>query len=747
LSFFEELKRRNVFKVGIAYIIIAWVLMQVGDTLAPALLLPHWINSALAFFLILGFPLALFFAWAFELTTDGLKKETEVARSESITPITRRKLDFIIVGLLALALAYFAIDKFVLNTSQDAELMQATTEAETAQVIKADNSETADKSIAVLPFVNMSNDPDQEYFSDGISEELLNVLAQFPGLRVAARTSSFQFKGQNQDVPDIARQLRVSYILEGSVRKAGNRLRITAQLIDAISGFHMWSKTYDRDLDDVFAIQDEISASIGDALKIELQLGPGNTPTSLPTIPVASSVQAYEYYLKGRQLLNQRSRNGIEEAVTALERSLELDERYAPSHAQLASAIILLKEGGGSYGDLGMEEVLKRAIPHLNRAFELDPNLAEAFAAKAQLANIQLDYPTALENGKKALALNPSYVDVLNWLYLALINTGQWTQATEIMDQMMTVDPLSIIARGNYAFLLARTGRFDEAEQVADDLEKLSKSASYQTRALISANYLGELTQSNRWYLKNLELDPNSTFALHRMAINLADVNEFDEARHLAPHSEWWINAVQQRWNEAILQARQRLDENSGGSADRIDLANVLHMSGELAAAQSIYEELFETTGGYAIITPGNTSIMPTVRMAYGRLAAGDASGAAELLQLVRQDIHRRKQAGIYDSFMLRAAAMVAAIEGDRTQMLANLSDAIGAGLRESSIFHEPAMAPYVEDSEFQALASRLDAILEKERGATLQLICFNNPILDIWQPLPETCEGVVYTP
>ncbi len=723
--------------------------MQVGDTLGPALLLPSWVNSALAFFLILGFPLTLFFAWAFELTPDGLKKEKEVDRSESTPAVNSRKLDFTIIGVLLLALGYFAFDKFVLDTSRDAELVQDTTEAVTEQVTKAGKSVTAGKSIAVLAFANMSNDPDQEYFSDGISEELLNVLAQFPGLRVAARTSSFQFKGQNRDISDVARQLGVNHVLDGSVRKAGNRLRITAQLIDASSGFQLWSKTYDRELDDIFAIQDEISASIGAALKIELQLNSGDGPKSLPFIPAAASAQAYEYYLKGRQLINQRGRSAIEEGITALEHSLELDEHYAPSHAQLAIAITLLKDGGGggSYGDLSMKEVLERAVPHLDRAFELDPNLAEAFGARALLATFQLDYPSTFENGKKALALNPSYVDVINWLYVAFLNTGQWVQASETMEQMMRVDPLSIVGRSNYAWLLARTGRFDEAEQVADTLEKLNSRTGYSVRALISANYLGKLTESSKWYLKAHGLDPDNGFIRHRIANNFAAVNEFDEARRVDPNSRWWVNAVQQRWNKATAQAQQRLDNNSGASSARLDLANVLHMSGQLAAAQSIYEELLVTTGGYIIINAGNSSNMPTARMAYGRLAAGDVSGTESILELVKQDFQRRKQAGIYDFFMLRGAAMVAAMEGDRERMLASLSAAIDAGLRDDFIFREPAMAAYVEDPGFEALAIKLDKILEEEHRKTLQLICFNNPIPATWQPLPETCEGVQEIP
>jgi len=716
--------------------------------MGPALRLPEWVNSLLAFFLILGFPLAMFFAWAFELTPDGLKKEKDVDRSKPITPLTGRKLDFTIIGLLVLALGYFGFDKLVLSSAREIALIEATTKTVTEQASAESEVLTgADKSIAVLPFVNMSNDPDQEYFSDGISEELLSVMGQFPGLRVAARTSSFQFKGKNEDIADIARQLGVNHVLEGSVRKSGNRLRITAQLIEAISGFQLWSETYDRELDDVFAIQDEISASIGNALKIELQLSSGGVPASLPSIPAAASVQAYEYYLKGRQLLNQRSRAGIEEAVTTLQRSLELDERYAPSHAQLAIAIALLKESGNSYGDLSMEDVLERAVPHLNRAFELDPNLAEAFGAKALLASQQLDYPAALEYGKKALALNPSYIDANIWQYVVFMNTGRWAQAAETMDQMIALDPLSIIVRANYAALLARTGHVEEAERIADDIKKLSSSVSYLVRGVILGDYLGELTESSRWYLKFLELDPDNSLILHGQAKNFAAVHEFDEARRLSPDSGWWINAVQQRWNEAITQARQRLVDNSENSVARMNMANVLHMSGELAAAQSIYEELLVTVGGYALLDPRNTSIMPTARMAFGRLAAGDPNGAEELLEMVRQDFRRRKQVGIYESFMLRAAAMVAAIEGDREQVLASLNDAIDAGLREDFIFREPAMAVYFTDPEFQALATRLDEILEQEHRHMLQLICFNNPAPSTWQPLPETCEGVTEQP
>ncbi len=744
LPLFNELKRRNVFKVTVAYIIVAWLLLQVSDTLVPALQLPEWFHSGVAVLLILGLPVAIIFAWAFEMTPEGLKREYEVDRSQSITAQTGRKLEFMIIGALIIALGYFAYDKFVFTAAREAELVEATTQAVTElAAAEAQASAETDKSIAVLPFVNMSSDPDQEYFSDGISEELLNVLAQFPGLRVAARTSSFQFKGQNQDIADIARQLHVNHVVEGSVRKSGNRLRITAQLIDAGSGFHLWSESWDRELNDIFVIQDEISAAIGDALKIELQLGSGNSPGALPSIPAAATAQAYEYYLKGRQLINERSRHGLEEAVKALELALEIDERYAPAHAQLAIAIALQKGSGSSYGNLSMKAVLARAVPHLDRAFELSPNLAEAFGAKTLLATLDNAYLTVLKNSEKALVLNPSYVDVINWRYLAFMNTGQWVEAMETMDYMMAVDPLSIIGRINYALALARTARIEQARQTADDLARQTSHGSFTVHALIAGDYLGELTDSNQWYLKSLALDPGNVFTRHRLAINFAAIREFDEARHLAPESHWWVNAIQQRWSVSIAQARQRLVDNLRNNQARMDLANVLHMSGDLAAAQVIYEELQAITSGYALLDASNTSIMPTARMAYGRLAAGDTTGTEEILELLKKDIRSREQAGIRESYMLRAAAMVAAIEGDREQVMANLEAAIGAGLRDNFILREPAMEPYQEDPEFQALVARLDAILEEEHHKTLQLICFNNPASEVWQPLPASCEDV----
>ncbi len=286
MSLFNELKRRNVFKVAIAYIVVAWLVMQVADVVVNNIEAPGWVFQVLLLFLALGLPFAIIFAWAFEMTPDGLKREHEVDRSQSITGDTGRKLDFTIIGVLVLALGYFAWDKFVLSVDREAALVEAARQEVSAQVAseEAEKPQTTEsgQSIAVLPFVNMSSDTEQEYFSDGLSEELLNLLAKIPELRVTSRSSAFSYKGKDFKIADVGRELGVAHVLEGSVRKAGNQVRITAQLIEVENDTHLWSETYDRSLDNIFAIQDEISSAVVDPLKITLL---GETPVVTETDP------------------------------------------------------------------------------------------------------------------------------------------------------------------------------------------------------------------------------------------------------------------------------------------------------------------------------------------------------------------------------------------------------------------------------------------------------------------------------
>ena len=294
MSLLDELKRRNVLRIAGLYLVAAWLAVQVSSTLLPMFDAPVWLSRSIVILLATGFLPALIFAWVFQLTPEGLKRESDVERAGSITPHTGKKLDRVLMMVLALALGYFAFDKFALSPQREAALQrQKAVELDAAR--KEGRSEAlvesyGDKSIAVLPFVDMSPNKDQEYFSDGIAEELLNLLAKISQLRVISRSSAFSFKGKDIEIPEIAKRLNVAHILEGSVRKAGNQVRITVQLIDARSDTHLWSEAYDRPLDDIFAVQDEIAAAVVAQLKLKLR-GADHTPIPMVTAALAELLE------------------------------------------------------------------------------------------------------------------------------------------------------------------------------------------------------------------------------------------------------------------------------------------------------------------------------------------------------------------------------------------------------------------------------------------------------------------------
>jgi TolB-like protein len=428
--------------------------MQVGDTLAPALHLPEWVNSLLAFFLILGFPMALFFAWAFELTPDGIKKEKDVNRTKSITPVTGRKLNTTIIGLLVVALGYFAYDKFVLDPREDARIAESA-RAESGPPVQAEDASDGpeEESIAVLPFVNMSSDAEQEYFSDGLSEELLNVLAKIPGLKVTSRSSAFVFKGQAVDIPTVAEKLGVAHVLEGSVRKAGNKVRITAQLIRAADDVHLWSETYDRELDDVFAIQDEIANQVVSALRVQLM---GADISSIET-----NTEAYTQYLKGRHLRQLRTEDGYKASEQAYRDAIAIDPGYAQAWAGLSETLRQLANNGITDLHEGTEKARAAAI----RALELDDSKPEAWAA---LASIQFVYDWDWDRGeataRTALQYGPGNVLALREMADILRGLGRPEEALEFSLKAVELDPLSRGSLQNLALTYWSLGRYDLSE-------------------------------------------------------------------------------------------------------------------------------------------------------------------------------------------------------------------------------------------------------------------------------------------
>jgi len=469
-SFFEELKRRNVIRVGVAYTVAAWLLAQVMQLAAESFEAPAWVMKMLITVLVIGLPVALVFSWAYEITPEGLRREREVIKDRSITHETGKKLNVLTSALLVLAIGFMAVDRFVLEPRPGAPEKGSGSISQIEPdpgIVPGPGIGAADHSIAVLPFADMSPDKDQEYFTDGISEELLNLLAKIPELRVAARTSSFQFKGQAGDIAEIAKQLKVTNILEGSVRKAGDRVRITAQLIKADDGYHLWSETWDRTLDDVFAIQDEISAAVVDALKITLL---GEAPHSTETNP-----DAYALYLQGTYLLNQRTREAWEKAEQVYNKALRIDPDYAAAWAGLSQVQSAL----AGYGHRDLDTGMTQARESVERALALDPALGSAWANLASLlSTYEWDYGASGEATQRALELEPNNSMVLRQAGNQAKFTGRLNEAIALYKRALDLDPINSFLYGDLVGALQASNRFKEAENYARDLLNLNEQVS-----------------------------------------------------------------------------------------------------------------------------------------------------------------------------------------------------------------------------------------------------------------------------
>ena len=453
-NFFAELKRRNVIRMAGLYLVGAWLLTQVASTVLPMFGAPEWLPRSIVILLAIGFIPALILSWVFELTPAGLKRDEDVRPEESIAPQTARRLNRLIISVLVLALGYFAVDKFVL--------------APRRAVVPNDSRSADTKSIAVLPFVNMSSDKEQDYFSDGLSEELLNQLAQMSQLRVIARTSSFAFKGKEADVATIARALNVANILEGSVRKSATTLRITAQLIRASDSSHLWSQTYDRAVTDVFKVQDEIARDVVSALKVKL------LPTQeLPKTPRTSNPEAYQQYLQGRYYLNRFSIADLEKARAFLERACLLDPKFPLAWAALSQVWALETGWSDKLTRAQFSADLARARETADRALELDPDLPEALTARFAIQFLyDFDWKGAAETIKRAQALAPSDPVILISAAQSAAIFGDYTGAVDLARQAVALDPVNAQVRVYLANALLQAGRPAESraeyEHVAD---------------------------------------------------------------------------------------------------------------------------------------------------------------------------------------------------------------------------------------------------------------------------------------
>jgi adenylate cyclase len=543
MSFFAELKRRNVIRVATAYVVAAWLIVQVVETIFPAFGFGSGAVRIAVIVLVIALIPVLVLSWVFEITPEGLRRETGLA-SEGARHSARR-LDRFILVLLALALGYFAFDKFVLDPARDRQEIEAARQEGRAEAVV---ERYGDSSIAVLPFANLSADPEQEYFSDGITEEILNLLARVPGLRVISRTSAFSFKGRNVKVGDIARELNVRYVLEGSVRRARERVRITTQLIEAETDRHVWSESYERPLDDIFAIQDDIAEAVLPAIR---QRVVGQAPTAARTDPAA-----YSLYLQGVHFFLQRTAAGLDRAVEYALRALEIDPGYAPSWTLLASAYI----NQVNLGKRPRQAGYRLAAEAVARALELAPDFALAHSARAWVAMaFERDYSVAAAHFGRARTLSPNNSVVLGNNAMLALRLGRIEDALRMTERAIEVDPVSSVLYGNRSDLLIRLGRPAEAEQAARKALALTPGSSYAQSNLALALLLQEQPTAAADAAQAIE---NDAARLTVLALAYYDSGDWESADSVLEslqdeyaHDAAYLIAMVHAWRSEVEQA------------------------------------------------------------------------------------------------------------------------------------------------------------------------------------------------
>ncbi len=691
MSIFRELKRRNVIKIAIAYAVVAWLLIEVTSTIFPIIRLPDWSVTLVTALLLIGFPVALIFAWAFEITPEGIKREKEVDRSQSSTHITGRNIDYIIIAALVLALGFFAFDKFVLDPSRDAELVQATTQAVTEQVTESVISEIPDKSIAVLPFANRSSEQENaQFFADGVHDDLLTLLANLDSLKVISRTSVMGYRDTTKNMKTIGEELGVATILEGGVQRAGNQIRINVQLIDASTDEHIWAKTYDRDLTaaNIFAIQTDIATSIADQLQATMSQDEQTRISAIPT----ESLPAYEAYLLGNQRLARQTSDSLAEALGYFQKAIELDPEFASTYVGLADTYTYqMNLNLVTYADVGD---LRNAA--LDKALELDDQLGELHASLAGITSARGDKESAEAQYKLAITLSPNNAEIYTRYGLFLSNQGRVNEGLAMSKRGAMLDPLSTMVNFNIGHDLMNLGRFEEGEAQYKKVIEIDPRFANGYRFVGSANWfgLGRLDEAIRWYRKSIEIDPGNPIGYAWLAAVYMDLGDDKEVEifvrksfEIAPKS-FWPNLLM-----AVLHMNrgedERAQEYSRKAAalsprfwENLSLLRDWDLKAGLYADardryKAVYSELFYEEDPVV----NNRNFRIAIDLALVLMKTGETDLADKLLDRAWEVIQDRPRLGFYNGFWL-ADAEIYSIRGQNQEALAALREAFDEGWR-----------------------------------------------------------------
>ena len=457
MNFIAELKRRNVIRAAGLYLVGSWLVVQVASTILPMFGAADWIARSIVIALAIGFLPAMIVSWVFELTPDGLKRDDEVKPEESIAPQTAHRMNRWLLVVSIVAIGYFAFDKFVLAPRREAALVTQTAAHVTAE-ISAEKSQINPKSVAVLPFLDLSPEHDQGYFSDGMSEEILNALAQVQDLKVAGRTSSFYYKGRNEDLRTIGKALGVANVLEGSVRKQGDKVRITAQLIRSDDDFHLWSESYDGDLKDVFALQERIARAITDKLKITLI---GAQKTQLVAV-ATTDTQAHDFYLEAREAYRARG-PGVQRSIDLYHAALKRDPEFAQAWAGLCASLDVLPYYLPDTEKTRLPQIYDEGEAACKRAIAIDPDLAAAHIALGGLYANAWHWHDAEQQFRQAQVLAPDDPEFL-FVYTDWLGAmGRTDEALATAKRAVELDPMAPSFRNLYGYLLLYNDRIDES--------------------------------------------------------------------------------------------------------------------------------------------------------------------------------------------------------------------------------------------------------------------------------------------
>jgi TolB-like protein/tetratricopeptide (TPR) repeat protein len=441
-SFFAELKRRNVYKVAVAYAVVGWLIVQVATQVFPFFEVPNWAVRLVVLLIIIGLPISLVVAWAFELTPEGIKR-TEVADALHQHSRNRIWIYVVVIGAV-LSFGLFFLGRYTMRQGASVQTEHSKTSA------------ISDKSIAVLPFANLSHDPDNAYFAAGIQDEVITRLSKVGDLKVISCTSTQRFKSSPDDVPAIAAQLKVANILEGSVQRTADAVRVNVQLIKGESDTHLWADTFDRKLTDIFAVESEIAKTIASTLQAKLT---GSEQTAITAQPTENT-EAYQLYLKGRFFWNKRTGQNLNKAADYFNQAIAADPKYALAYVGLADSYVLMSY----YGSGTPQDCYPKAKAATEKALQLDDSLAEAHASLGQVFCYHLDFAPAIKEFERAIELNPNYPTAHQWFgSSALTALGQFDKAIAEVKRAIELDPLSLVINTDLGNTYYRARRYDQA--------------------------------------------------------------------------------------------------------------------------------------------------------------------------------------------------------------------------------------------------------------------------------------------